>query len=1157
VFWALTFVLNFALAAHPTSSTFLRNPSDLRMINIRILAERPMGDRTEIEFTADFQNLDTGRFADVTVMLVSSNAAPSLITVDGMLQFPTVAESATVTGDSANSLIVTVANSDLTSTRAAILAGTILEFTAMEEMVFAAPARYIDAPTDDGYTSTIIAPLGGYTLVFSNNIALVQSLSKGDLLLADPGPGGYRPKVPTGFAQPHLAQYIPFEVDSVAVVGERTHVNGNKRTITEIMKSGTFVGDTATAYGGGRDPYNPPVENTYSDEEQAARDVQAVVERENDPNSDKLADLAGLNAVPIRFNQVRIGEAIDLSGEVLLRSSGLKFQITMRDFEFTRAVAHIDAGLVANMVLETVSSNNNVSVPIFEKEKRLVFVPLPPVPITIAGLPMTLGGNFSLTVGAEVMAPGGISIPIQSAIIVGAEVGWDNGQTLAAPVAQFVRPQISDPRLFEAVEVSARAWAEARFELTFGDALQIVSTGPSLAVRAEGKFTANPFANPWWTMKMNGELLGAFNLNLLTFNVVGAEASFYKATFYTNDAGGPFIASPPLPKTIKRFAVTAATKSFEPVVGSESRWAVAFQPKPGQGSYSHGGIAPLAGGDIFTFGSNALMTFFARWAPDGTLVWLQNFPSLIRTVAGTQLRDGRIALLGKSGLDWFVAFYDADGNQLSFKRYNIGNSVDVTDMAVSYTAAGEANLIVVGYKNQTIVTDSDPFIIKLDANGEVLWSRIFELPGDDEFFGVTALRDGGYVVGGRTSADAVTDPRMNGGRNGFLTKVSSDGDLVWSQAIESRWSMVLNDVVESADGTLFATGANGDLVWNYYPSIVLAKFGADGELIDHVLLGEDPDEEDMLPLSGDTPYDAATEIVWSEDGLYIVGKTGLGHGTAGFVAALTEELGVRWFSSFDGPRADAIEDIQITHEGLTLMGWSDSIMPFGTGGEHSLMLMRYPFEGILRLHPDTGVQTAYLQPRTFLSSQDLHFMVVDNSNPQQPVFMRTTPVSGSFNALVKNESLTEVPIGVRVTPTLARLDRIEPTLITAMDDWEAYHQIPTDGRGALADADRDGRPNAEEFFFGTNPHKIDASPVPELRLEQSGATTTAVLRYQRPPWATFPLLLQGATDLNSPFAPITDHVSVDGELGGGLYGEVRHELGGQNTMFYRVGIQVP
>src|SRR5205085_1896504 len=147
------------------------------------------------------------------------------------------------------------------------------------------------------------------------------------------------------------------------------------------------------AYSSSRDPYNPPVENTYSKVEKKARDTLAEVARRADPHDGKLADLAGLNAIPISFNEVPIGDAIRLSGEILLRSSGLQFEVAFRGFNLKRAVAHIDAGVVASFVLETTGTNDVLSA---KKEVKLVEIPFPPVPINIAGIPLSLAANFTV-----------------------------------------------------------------------------------------------------------------------------------------------------------------------------------------------------------------------------------------------------------------------------------------------------------------------------------------------------------------------------------------------------------------------------------------------------------------------------------------------------------------------------------------------------------------------------------------------------------------------------------------------------------------------------------------------------------------------------------------------------------------------------------------
>jgi hypothetical protein len=378
-----------------------------------------------------------------------------------------------------------------------------------------------------------------------------------------------------------------------------------------------------------------------------------------------------------------------------------------------------------------------------------------------------------------------------------------------------------------------------------------------------------------------------------------------------------------------------------------------------------------------------------------------------------------------------------------------------------------------------------------------------------------------------------------------------------ANAVDSRWGMRFNDVVEAPDGTLFAAGSNSDIIANYYPSILVAKFSADGALINHVLIGNDPSTPDELPnAGGDTPYDAAAQIVWTDDGPCITGTTGLGPQTAGWVAGLTDELGVRFFSAFDGSRAESFLDMAATADGLNIMGWSDSVMPFGTGGQHAIVLLKYPWEGIMRMHPDTGVQTHYLQPRIYLSSEQLDFMSADLTSTN-PVTRLTAPAPFGYQEIVWTVVSTPVPpIGSNITPVMARLEFVEPTAVKNFAEWTAYHQLSAANSTLGSDSDGDGRSNAEEFFYGTNPFVQDTSPRPTVSIERDGANLTAVIHFEHASWATFPMGLIGGGDLNVPLRVVPGSTyTAEEQFQHKIRAALRHSTQNLSNMFYRVSIQ--
>src|SRR5690606_19085372 len=115
--------------------------------------------------------------------------------------------------------------------------------------------------------------------------------------------------------------------------------------------------------------------------------------------------------------------------------------------------------------------------------------------------------------------------------------------------------------------------------------------------------------------------------------------------------------------------------------------------------------------------------------------------------------------------------------------------------------------------------------------------------------------------------------------SGLLMKVdATTGDVLWARAYASRWGMSFRDVVEAPDGILYAGGAAGKIVTQTRPCNIFAKFAADGSLLNHVLVGDDPDWVDELPNGGSSPYDTVTSLIWTPEGLVACGNTGLGQG---------------------------------------------------------------------------------------------------------------------------------------------------------------------------------------------------------------------------------------------------------------------------------------
>jgi hypothetical protein len=93
--------------------------------------------------------------------------------------------------------------------------------------------------------------------------------------------------------------------------------------------------------------------------------------------------------------------------------------------------------------------------------------------------------------------------------------------------------------------------------------------------------------------------------------------------------------------------------------------------------------------------------------------------------------------------------------------YCIANAQDGGFLAVGY--AGSNNFDVIGNHG-----GMDIFVVKMDANGNKLWTKCYGGSGDEQGISVVATNDGGYIITG-------------GATNMNLLKIDGSGNLVWQK----------------------------------------------------------------------------------------------------------------------------------------------------------------------------------------------------------------------------------------------------------------------------------------------------------------------------------------------------------------------------------------
>ncbi|MFA5033661.1 MAG: hypothetical protein WC614_11665 [bacterium] len=161
---------------------------------------------------------------------------------------------------------------------------------------------------------------------------------------------------------------------------------------------------------------------------------------------------------------------------------------------------------------------------------------------------------------------------------------------------------------------------------------------------------------------------------------------------------------------------------------------------------------------------------------------------------------------GKS--DIYVIKVDLNGDTIWTKTYGgISN-----DYGEYICPTADNGFIITGYTGYTRYTDydsTDVCLIKIDGNGDTLWTRTYGGTGDDEGYSVQPISGGtdGFIIAGWTKSFGA------GSRRAYLIRTNSSGDTLWTRIYGESGDRA-HSVSQNTDGGFIIGGdaycRNGD-----------------------------------------------------------------------------------------------------------------------------------------------------------------------------------------------------------------------------------------------------------------------------------------------------------------------------------------------------------
>src|SRR4051812_46037531 len=194
--------------------------------------------------------------------------------------------------------------------------------------------------------------------------------------------------------------------------------------------------------------------------------------------------------------------------------------------------------------------------------------------------------------------------------------------------------------------------------------------------------------------------------------------------------------------------------------------------------------------------------------------------------------DGNLAPTHTGGNDPYLMKYDTAGNVVWAREFGSTNS----DYAQAVAADSLNNVVVVGDTFGSLAATSlggqDAFVRKYDSAGNTLWTRQYGSAKEDEARGAATDFAGNVFVTGSSYT-----PGLSNSADAYLRKYDTSGNLVWQKTIDSTADDYGYTVATDALGSSYVAGitygslASPKFGGPFDNDAFLSKFAADGTLL--------------------------------------------------------------------------------------------------------------------------------------------------------------------------------------------------------------------------------------------------------------------------------------------------------------------------------------
>ena len=146
---------------------------------------------------------------------------------------------------------------------------------------------------------------------------------------------------------------------------------------------------------------------------------------------------------------------------------------------------------------------------------------------------------------------------------------------------------------------------------------------------------------------------------------------------------------------------------------------------------------------------------------------------------------------GGGDYDVYLLKINQDGDTLWTKTYGGWGNEEGREIVLT----ADNHLVFVGSSNSADLDDLDIFITKIDLDGNEIWTKYFG--GSEKEFGncIKLCNDGGFIIGGETFSYDIGDG------DAYLIRTNANGDTLWTKTYGGNLADEIKSIICNSDGT--------------------------------------------------------------------------------------------------------------------------------------------------------------------------------------------------------------------------------------------------------------------------------------------------------------------------------------------------------------------